>query len=298
MKARLAACPIAWTNDDLPELGGDTPVEQCLEESRKAGYSGTEMGGKFPRETNVLRQLLANNDLALAASWYSGTLLDNNLEAEKKQALPLMKLLRDLDVKTMVYGEVARSIQGQRHVPLNKRPQLNDDEILGYAQKMNDFADWCLTEDIQLAYHHHLGAVIEREHDIDRFLAATKKSVGLLFDTGHLVMAGVDPLSILKKYGKRVVHVHCKDVRENIMNGIDRDRSSFLDCVLEGVFTVPGDGMIDFQKICDELAAQHYQGWFVVEAEQDPEKAPPLQYATMGYNYLKKCLDNSGYIIE
>ncbi len=297
LKAKLGIAPIAWSNDDLPQLGGDTPLTICLAESRQAGFQGVETGGKFPKTTAELSAVLREYQLELVSGWYSGTLLDNTVEEEIKKALPQLQLFRDCGAACLVYGETAGTIQNRQDVPLAKRRRLNDEQMQAYAEKLSRFAAFCRDFGVPLAFHHHMGTAIEDEHDIDRLMAATSAEVGLLFDAGHLVFAGVDPLAILAKHGARINHVHTKDVRAAVLQALNWQRDSFLDAVLKGIYTVPGDGMIDFSTIINKLAQIGYEGWFVVEAEQDPAKAPPLEYALIGYKTLCSALDKAGYTL-
>lgn len=295
LKAKLGIAPIAWSNDDLPQLGGDTPLTTCLYESQLAGFQGVETGGKFPKTSEELKPMLREFQLDLVSGWYSGTLLDNSVEAEIKQVLPQLQLFRDCGAACLVYGETAGTIQNQQHIPLANRRRLNDEQLREYGKKLSEFAAFCREFGVPVAFHHHMGTAIEDEHDINRLMAATSDDVGLLFDAGHLFFAGADPLSVLKNHGKRINHVHTKDVRSEVLSSLDWQKDSFLDAVLKGIYTVPGDGCIDFDAIIHELASIGYQGWFVVEAEQDPAKAPPLQYARIGYKTLRKALSEAGY---
>ncbi len=298
LKAKLGIAPIAWTNDDLPQLGGDTSLETCLSESHLAGFLGVETGGKFPKTSQALKPQLKEYHLQLVSGWYSGTLLDNDVEAEKAKVLSQLQLFKECGAACLVYGETAGTIQNRQDIPLNQRRRLTDEQIRIYGEKLTQFASFCADFGVPLAFHHHMGTAIEDEHDIDRLMAATGPAVGLLFDSGHLVFAGVDPLQILEKHGTRINHVHTKDVRAPVMQSLKRDHDSFLDAVLKGVYTVPGDGCIDFDAIVHKLASIGYQGWFVVEAEQDPAKAPPYEYACIGYETLKKSLTGAGYTLQ
>jgi inosose dehydratase len=298
LTAKLGISPIAWSNDDLPELGGDTPLETCLAESRQAGFLGVETGGKFPKASAELAAVLAAHDLRLVSGWYSGTLLDADLEAEKDKAHAQLTLFRDCGAPVLVYGETAGTIQNRRDLPLAHRRVLVDGEVAVYGRKLTVFAEHCAEFGVPLAFHHHMGTAIEDEHDIDRLMTNTGEAVGLLYDTGHLVFAGADVLRVLDKHGRRISHVHTKDVRRNVRASLDRSTDSFLDSVLKGVFTVPGDGIIDFGAVVRRLADIGYEGWFVVEAEQDPAKAPPLEYARIGHRALTQALEQAGYLIE
>lgn len=298
MRAKLGIAPIAWTNDDLPELGGDTPLETCLREAKQAGFSGIENGGKFPKEAVPLRAVLEKHELQLVTGWYSGTVLDTEVAEEFERALPQLTLFRELGAACLVYGETAGTIQNVRSTPLSQRRRLDEGTLRDYGQRLTEFAERCHEFGVPLVFHHHMGTAIESEQDVDGLMSHTGEAVQLLFDTGHLVFAGCDPLAILAKHAHRIGHVHTKDVRGPILERIDRSSQSFLDAVLAGVFTVPGDGSLDFPTIVQRLAAAGYEGWFVVEAEQDPAKAPPDEYARIGYRALKAALQSADYKIE
>jgi len=297
MKAKLGIAPIGWTNDDLPELGGDIPLETCLADSQAAGYSGMERGGKFPKTAEEMLSVLGQYDLQLASGWYSGTVLDNDLEAEKDQAREQIDLFKAVGCACIVYGETAGSIQGDRNAPLNGRRRLSNDQIRDYGQRLTSFAEFCADEGMPLAFHHHMATAIETEQDLDALMAHTGEAVGLLYDAGHMAFAGGDILRVIDNHGPRIVHVHTKDVRNAIIHGIDRDRVSFLDAVIQGAFTVPGDGSIDFDTVIRRLADNGYEGWFIVEAEQDPAKASPAEFARIGYDSLVRSLNKAGYEI-
>lgn len=298
LKAKLGIAPIAWSNDDLPQLGGDTPLDTCLSESRLAGFSGVETGGKFPKTSRELAAVLGRHGLKLASGWYSGTVLDAELVAEKAQAGAQLAMFRDCGAPCIVYGETAGTIQNKQQVALSKRRRLDDAQFAAYGRKLTAFSEFCAEQQVPLAFHHHMGTAVEDERDIDRLMNATGDAVRLLLDTGHAVFAGVDPLSIIRKHGRRIVHVHAKDVRANVQKALDWNKDSFLDAVLKGVYTVPGDGSIDFETVVRRLADIGYQGWFVVEAEQDPAKAPPLEYARIGHRALSVALQGAGYVVE
>jgi len=298
MKAKLGIAPIAWSNDDLPELGGETSLETCLSEARRAGFIGVETGGKFPKTTPELRTALESHDLNLASGWYSGTLLDNDLEAEKEQVAAQLELFCDLNAPCLVYGETAGTIQNVRSAALATRRTLNEDEIRSYAHRLTDFAEHCAEAGMPLAFHHHMGTAIETEQDLNVLMKNSGEAVHLLFDAGHMAFAGGDPLTVIAQHGSRIIHVHAKDIRADIVNGLNRTSESFLDAVLKGAFTVPGDGSLDFGAIVQSLADQGYEGWFVVEAEQDPVKAPPYEYACIGYKTLAAALDAAGYRVD
>ncbi len=297
MKARLGIAPIAWSNDDLPELGGETPLETCLSESRAAGFSGVETGGKFPRRAPELRAALEVHSLDLASGWYSGTLLDNDLEAEKDKVTPQLTLFREVGAACLAYGETAGTIQNVRHAPLNTRRRLDESQIRSYGRKLTEFAEHCADEGMPIAFHHHMGTAIETEEDLDLLMQNTGQALGLLHDAGHMAFARGDVLGTIEKHGHRIAHVHTKDVRGKVIDALDREHESFLDAVLKGAFTVPGDGSLNFRSIVSRLADVGYEGWFIVEAEQDPAKAPPFEYAKIGHAALVAALTAAGYEI-
>jgi inosose dehydratase len=286
MPVRLGISPIGWSNDDLPELGGDIPLERCLAEARAAGYDGIELGHKFPRDPAVLRPILERFGLALISGWYSGRLLERSVKAEIAAIEPHSSLLVAMGCAVLVYAETSGSIAADRHRSLSGRPGLGAGGWHDFGARLTEFADHLSARGIRLVYHHHMGTVIESEAEIDRLMAVTGDKVGLLLDTGHAVYAGIDPAALVRRHGGRIKHVHCKDVRREVLARVRARDTSFLDAVLDGVFTVPGDGCIDFSAVLAELAAADYNGWLVVEAEQDPEKAPPLACARLGFAQL------------
>ena len=300
MKAKLGIAPIAWSNDDLPELGGETTLETCLGESRDAGFSGVETGGKFPKTAAGLRPKLEAFGLKLASGWFSGTVLDapDDLAEEKDRVAAQLALFRELGAACLAYGETAGTVQNKRAAPLVTRRRLSEDDIRAYGRRLTRFAEHCAEAGVPLAFHHHMATAIETERDLDLLMRHTGAAVGLLYDAGHMRFAGGDELRVIDNHGKRIVHVHAKDVRGPVIAELDRERQSFLDAVLEGAFTVPGDGAIDFAAVCRRLADAGYQGWFVVEAEQDPAKAPPAEYARIGHRALSAALAAAGYQIE
>ena len=288
---RIGINPISWMNDDLPSLGGDTLLETALSEGREIGYVGFELGNKFPKDPAALKAKLAEFNLACVSGWYSGFLGNDSLEAEIARCEAHMRKLQVNGSKVVVYGECADTIQGQIDTALSRRPRFRDDaQWLAYGQKLNAFGTHLQKAyGITLAYHHHMGAYVESPADIDHLMAVTDaKAVGLLFDTGHAWYGGAtDVVALLKRHVARVVHVHCKDVRPQVIAQARNEGWSFLTGVLNGTFTVPGDGVIDYKAVLGTLHAAGYQGWLVVEAEQDPAVAPSYRYASMGYQTLR-----------
>lgn len=290
-EVRIGINPLSWMNDDLPSLGGETPLEVALTEGRRIGYEGFELGNKFPREPQALKALLAQYDLALVSGWYSGQLARRSVEEEIAAVGPHLELLAKNGATAMVYGEVADTIQGAPK-PLYQRPRFfSAAQWDAYAERVDAFARYTLSHGVRVAYHHHMGAYVETPADVENLMARTSDAVGLLFDTGHITFAGGDPIAVLDKYIDRVCHVHCKDVRPAVVK-LARNRNwSFLDAVLAGAFTVPGDGAVDFASVIDRLKRHGYRGWLVVEAEQDPVVAPSYAYAEKGYRTLRTLVD-------
>ncbi|MFX1736591.1 myo-inosose-2 dehydratase [Paraburkholderia sp. A1RI_3L] len=290
-EVRIGINPLSWMNDDLPSLGGETPLDVALTEGRRIGYEGFELGNKFPREPQALKTLLAQYDLALVSGWYSGQLARRSVEEEIAAVGPHLDLLAKNGATAMVYGEVADTIQGAPK-PLYQRPRFfSAAQWDAYAERLDAFARYTLSHGVRVAYHHHMGAYVETPADVDNLMARTSDAVGLLFDTGHITFAGGDPIAVLDKYIDRVCHVHCKDVRPTVVK-LARNRNwSFLDAVLAGAFTVPGDGAVDFASVIDRLKRHGYRGWLVVEAEQDPVVAPSYAYAEKGYRTLRTLVD-------
>jgi inosose dehydratase len=293
-RCRLGTNPIGWSNDDLRELGGDTPLETCLAEARSAGFDGIELGHKFPREAAELRPILGRHGLALVSGWYSTRLLERDAAAELDAMRPHMALLSGFGCTVLICAETANAIHGDRAAPLSHRPVLRDDQWPAFASRLTALADAAAAEGLSLAYHHHMGTIVQSEAEIDRLMAMTGSSLKLLLDTGHATFAGADPIVLARRHRGRIAHVHCKDVRKDVMEDAHRHDWSFLDSVVAGVFTVPGDGMVDFPGVLAELAG--YSGWLVVEAEQDPAKAHPLTYARLGHHNLTAFSKRAGLL--
>ncbi len=296
MSIRIGINPLTWTNDDMPELGANIPLDDCLAEGKRAGYAGFELGHKFPRDPDILARILARYDLALVSGWYGSRLLERPVDAEIAAIQSHLSLLQAMNCEVMVVAEVSNCIHIDRDTPLSSRPHLDATRWDLLTSRLNELAHYCLKEGVQLAYHHHMGTVVQSAEDIDRLMDTTDDALGLLIDTGHLVFAGEDPIAIARQHGKRVVHVHCKDVRSDVLERIIGCDSSFLDAVLEGVFTVPGDGSVDYLSFAEELKKFNYEGWLVVEAEQDPAIADPFTFAVAGYKHLKDVVTTAGLV--
>jgi len=298
MTVRIGINPLTWTNDDLPSLGADTPLETCLSEGKQAGFAGFELGNKFPRQSEVLGPILDNHGLRLVSGWFSGELLSRSVEEEIEAIQDHLMLLKNLGATAMVYCEVTGCIHGAQDTPVSHRPRMSDDQWEEFGRKLTAVAEYTLSHGVKIAYHHHMGTVIETEEEIDKLMQHTGDAVGLLLDTGHLTYAGGDPIAVQKRHAARINHVHCKDVRADVLADARNRDLSFLDSVLNGVFTVPGDGSIDYPTIFKGLKDADYQGWLVVEAEQDPAIAHPLTYATLGANNLKQLCQDAGIVLS
>lgn len=292
LDVRIGINPISWSNDDLPTLGGETPLEVALAEGSAIGYRGFELGNKFPREVTALRRALAPHGLALVSGWYSGRLARRSAAEEIAAVGPHLALLADGGAEVMVYGEVADSIQGA-NAPLYKRPRFTRvEQWRDYGARVTALARHTLERGVRLAYHHHMGAYVETPDDIDRLIENVGDEVGLLFDSGHMTFAEGDAPAMLERHASRVCHVHCKDVRPEVVK-LARNRDwSFLEAVINGAFTVPGDGAVDFRALIEILRRHRYRGWLVVEAEQDPVVAPAYAYAEKGFRHLSQLVRN------
>ena len=295
LEARLGISPICWWNDDLVELSDDVSLEECMKQTRDAGFTGMETGRRFPLDANVLGPILAANKISVCGGWFSGTILEGDIAKNKAGIAAQMALFKAVGAPCIVYGEVARSVQGDRTKPLASKPKLDEAQIKVYARNMTVFGEWCAEQGMPLSYHHHMAAVIETEAELDLFMQHSGAGIPLLFDAGHMAFAGGDVLRVIDKHHRRITHVHTKDVRMDVINKLDRTKESFLDAVVKGAFTVPGDGSLDFAAIVKKLAGYGYQGWFVVEAEQDPVKAPPQKMNAIGHKELLRVMAAAGY---
>ncbi|MHB1109348.1 MAG: myo-inosose-2 dehydratase [Devosia sp.] len=293
MTIRIGANPIGWSNDDMLEIGGDIPLEQCLSEARAAGFTGMELGNKFPRTAEKLRPILAAHGHDLVSGWYSVELLTRDVEAEWQASRAHATLLKQMGCKAMILAETSNAIHGRKGTPLSARPVLEKASWKQWAQRLSQFAQRLKDEDgLQAVYHYHMGTIVQAENEIDRMMEETGDALGLLLDTGHAVYGGADPARLARHYRSRIHHVHAKDVREAVMWQSRKEDWSFLDSVLAGVYTVPGDGLIDYVSVFRELGG--YSGWVVVEAEQDPKKADPAEYSRLGYANLSRFLKEGG----
>lgn len=289
-KIKLGIAPIAWTNDDMPDLGSENTFEQCVSEMALAGFEGCEVGNKYPKDTSVLKKALDMRGLQIANQWFSSFVLTQPMEKVEKDFIAQCEFLKAMGAKRIGASEQSFSIQGQMNTPVfDAKYVMNDGEWDKFAKGMNRLGDIANSMGIKLVYHHHMGTVVQTAEEIDRMMDMTDPDkFALLYDTGHLAYCGQDYLAVLKKYAKRIAHVHLKDVRPDVVEKVKKEKLSFLQGVRAGAFTVPGDGCIDFASVFDELDKSGYEGWMIVEAEQDPAKANPLEYALKARDYIRK----------
>lgn len=293
---RLGISLIAWQNDDLPELTAGFTTEGAMEDAARIGYAGVERGRRMPADTAGLRAYLDRYGLALCGGWCSGNLLVATVAEEFAAIRAQVDQFAALDAPAIVYAECSNTVQGMANTPVSQRPKLTRDEMKAYARDLTELAKRVSDAGVTLAYHHHMGAIVQDAEDIDWLMETSGPEVTLLYDTGHLHFAGADPLAVLDKWGDRISHVHVKTVRQPVLDRIHATDGSFLDAVAAGVFSVPGDpeGAIDFRAVIDRLAAMAYDGWIVVEAEQDPAKAPPYDYSRLGHDHLRELCARAG----
>ena len=290
-KVRLGIAPIGWTNDDMPDLGAENTFEQCVSEMALAGFTGSEVGNKYPKDPAVLKKALDLRGMQICNQWFSSFLLTKPFEEVEKDARAQLEFLRAMGSKIIGFSEQSYSVQGKLDTPIfGHKYVMNDEEWARLLDGLNRLGKIALEEyGISLTYHHHMGTVIQTEEETDRFLAGTDpRYVNLLYDTGHFAFAGFDPLAMVKKYVSRIKHVHLKDVRPAVLERVHKEDMSFLAAVRAGAFTVPGDGSIDFEPIFKVLEDAGYEGWMLVEAEQDPAIANPFEYALKGRKYIRE----------
>ena len=288
-RVKLAIAPIGWTNDDIPELGGEIPFEQCISEMALAGYRGSEVGNKYPDDPLELQEYLQIRGLQICNKWFSCYLLSQPLKEVVTSFRADLDYLKALGAEVIGPSEQTRSCQGQPVSVFSDKPDFNNEEFKRLAAGLNELGSIARNEGLRLAYHHHMGTGVQTVAETERLLNDTNsEDVYLLFDSGHFAFAGEDPTGALEKFVSRVGHVHLKDIRADRFEMAKRNDSSFLEAVRHGVFTVPGDGDLDFGPLFTILERENYEGWMVVEAEQDPAEANPFVYAKKGREYIKE----------
>jgi len=288
-KVFLGIAPIGWTNDDMPDLGGEITFEQCVSEMALAKYRGCEIGNKYPGKINALKKALRLRKLRIANCWFSSFLLTKPYEEVEKEFRKKCAFLKSMGAKVIGASEQGHSIQGTSLSVFDEKYVMNDAEWDTLTKGLNRLGEVALEYGISLTYHHHMGTVVQTAKEIDRLMENTDPGkMSLLFDSGHLAYCGEDYIAVLKKHVKRVKHVHLKDIRPDVVAKVKKEKLSFLEGVRLGTFTVPGDGVVDFPAIFKILDEAGYQGWLLVEAEQNPAKANPLEYAIKARKYIKK----------
>ena len=286
---RYGTNPIAWSNDDDRSLGADIPLEQCLDEAAAIGFDGIEQGHKFPTDPAALKAVLEPRALAFISGWHSLNLLSRSAEEEKRAIQPHLDLLKAMGSEVCIVCETSNAIHGRPDVPMREKPVLDEEDWPRFGAEVETIAEYCAGQGITLAYHHHMGTVVESPEEIDRFMEVTGPATRLLFDTGHCYLGGGNPTEVIHRHMARVAHIHAKNVRPMVMGMAREAGMSFLQAVRAGVFTVPGDfeGGIEFEPVLAVAAAAGYSGWLVIEAEQDPSQRNPMEYQKMGLEALR-----------
>jgi inosose dehydratase len=289
-KVKLGIAPIAWTNDDMPELGGENTFEQCVSEMALAGFTGSEVGNKYPRDTEVLKKALELRGINTASAWFSSFLTTKPLEETVEAFIKHRDFLYEMGAKVIVVSEQGHSVQGQMETPVFEgKPHFTDEEWISLARGLEELGRFATEKDMKIVFHHHMGTGVQTTEEVDKLMSMTDNNlVYLLFDSGHFTFSGENPEEILRKYVNRIKHVHLKDIRKNVLAKVREEKLSFLKGVKLGVFTIPGDGMIDFEPLFKILDENSYEGWFIVEAEQDPALANPLEYAIKARKYINE----------
>jgi inosose dehydratase len=286
---KLAIAPIGWTNDDMPELGGQIPFEQCVSEMALAGFSGSEVGNKYPKDPKALNKALGLRGLSICNAWFSSFLTTKPYKEVEAAFIKHRNFLYAVGARVIGAAEQGHSIQGQDKPIFDCKPNFTDAEWDKLCDGLNRLGRLAAAKGMALTYHHHMGTGVQTAAEIERLMENTDKAlVGLLYDTGHLVFSGEDHLAALDKWMSRIRHVHLKDMRPALRKKAVKEKWSFLKAVREGVFTVPGDGSVDFVPVFNALKKAKYSGWWVVEAEQDPAKADPLEYAIKARAYIRE----------
>lgn len=287
---RFGTNPIAWSNDDDPSLGADISLEQCLSDAAEIGFEGIEKGHKMPSQAGALSAVLAPYGLAFISGWHSLNLLSRSLADEKRAVQPHLDLLKAMGCEVCIACETSNAVHGRNDTPVSQRPRLADRAWEPFCDAVEAMAEFTAAQGIRLAYHHHMGTVVEGPEDIDRFMSRVGPQTGLLLDTGHAHFGGADPVDLAARYMDRVVHIHAKNVRPDVLAEVRDSDLSFLEGVRRGVFTVPGDpeGALSFEPVLREAARAGYEGWLVIEAEQDPALRNPFKYQSLGLRSLRQ----------
>jgi len=289
---QLGIAPIGWTNDDMPELGKDITFEQCISEMALAGYKGCEVGNKYPKDPIILKKYLDIRGLTICNQWFSYELTAKSYEQVKQDFMNQLHFLKYFNSKVVGGAECGNTIHGKYNTPITQRKKASDEDWKKLTHGLNELGKIALNDfGMHLSYHHHMGTMIQTIDETDRLLNETKEEyVKLNYDCGHFAFANEDPVKALKKFIGRTAHIHFKDVRKNIQEQVYKDNNSFLQAVKLGIYTVPGNGNLDMHTLAQIIHQNDYKGWIVVEAEQDPAKANPFEYAQKGYQFMTETL--------
>ncbi|HHU84003.1 MAG TPA: myo-inosose-2 dehydratase [Clostridiales bacterium] len=287
-KVKLGIAPIAWTNDDMPDLGAENTFEQCVSEMALAGYTGSEVGNKYPKDPKILHKYLDIRGIKICNQWFSSFLLTKPYEEVETEFIEQCKFLTAMGAKIIGISEQSHSIQGTEKSVFDEKYVMNDDEWNRLCDGLSKLSEKSLEYGITTTFHHHMGTVVQTEAEIDRLMANTADTFNLLYDTGHLAYCGEDYISVLKKHIKRIKHIHLKDIRPEVVKKVKNEKLSFLQGVRIGTFTVPGDGVVDFETVFEILAKNDYEGYILVEAEQDPSIANPFEYAVKAREFIRE----------
>jgi inosose dehydratase len=294
MTIRWGVSPIAWCNDDMPELGGSTTLDELLTDVAEIGFDGVELGNKFPRQPDELSRIMDRYGLDIVGGWYSSNLLIRDADAEIAALAQHLALLEHMGSSVFILAETSNAVHCDRDGGrLDTHPQLAPGDWALFGERLNAVARFINDRGLRFAYHHHLGTIVETRDELARFLDATGDHVGLVLDTGHALYGGIDPVDIVTQHPARIAHVHCKDVRRARYDAFRDQGTSFLNGVVGGMFTTPGDGDYDFAPFIGALAAIDYSGWIVIEAEQDPAVADPSEYSQLGLDTLRRLADQA-----
>ncbi len=291
-KVKLGIAPIGWCNDDMPELGGENTFQQIVSEMALAGFTGCEIGNKYPKDAAELKKALDLRGMTIASRWFSSFILTQPIEQVIEDFNKELDFLAAVGANRINVSEQSYSIQGKLDTPIltgGHKYVMNDEEWKRFCDGLNTLGKIAVERGFKLCFHHHMGTVVQTSEETDRMMSNTDpRYVFLCYDTGHFTFAGEDPLAMLKKYKDRIGHVHLKDMRLDVVKQVSENNWSFLQAVRNGAFTVPGDGGVDFDPIFKVLDEANYEGWLLVEAEQDPAKANPLEYAMKARKYIKE----------
>ena len=295
MTIRWGVSPIAWANDDMPELGGETTLDALLTDVKEIGFEGVELGNKFPRDAATLKPIMQGYGLDIIGGWYSSNLLVHDAQAEIAAMQSHLALLKAMGSTVFVLAETSNATHGDRTGGrLDTHPILTPDQWASFGERLDTVAAYINDQGLRFAYHHHLGTAVETKDELERFFDVTGDHVGLVLDSGHATYGGIDPVEIVGTRPERISHVHCKDVRTSRHTQFYAEGSSFLNGVVGGMFTTPGDGDYDFKPLMQALKGMDYSGWIVIEAEQDPAVANPRTYNQLGLDTLKRLAGEAG----